>query len=305
METRANYAVVGVFVLAFMGALLAAALWFARAQIGASFAEYDVFFRDSVTGLAVGAPVRFNGIQAGRVTDIRVDPHDFHFVRVTLEVRPDIPVREDSVASMQSQGLTGVPYIEITGGRADSRPLEAAPGQRAVIASTRGGLNQAIASAPQLLDRVAQTLDRVNDVLGEANRASLNQTLGNVKRITGAVAAKSDDIGAIMDNAAVLTRDLHQTLAGLDRGIGQLTGVLAQANTTLQRVSALAESAGGVLTDVRPGVRGFSQTGFTELTQLLIEARQLVANWNRVAEQIQRDPERLLFGDRREGYRPR
>src|SRR5581483_7865543 len=103
METRANYVVVGTFVLVIIVAAFVSVLWLARQEFSQTFAYYDIYFTGAVTGLDTGAPVRLNGISIGRVTEIRLNPDNPELVRVTIEVDSKIPIKQDAVAALELQ----------------------------------------------------------------------------------------------------------------------------------------------------------------------------------------------------------
>src|ERR1700749_1889210 len=125
METKANYVAVGAFVLACVIGLVVSVLWIAGAQYSQEYAYYQTYFQGPVTGLGKGTVTRYNGIDVGRIADLEFDPTDPQKVVVTLEVRPGLNIREDSEASIESQGLTGGSYVELSGGTAKSPLLTA------------------------------------------------------------------------------------------------------------------------------------------------------------------------------------
>src|SRR5271169_1192574 len=129
MESRANYVAVGAFVLLVLAGIFVAALWLARVQFQTAYKYYETDVEGPVTGLGLGALVRLNGIEVGRVTRIEQDPKDPQLVRLIMEVRNTVEIRADSVASLETLGLTGVSYVEISGGMLNTPPLAAAPGQ--------------------------------------------------------------------------------------------------------------------------------------------------------------------------------
>src|SRR5690242_2795671 len=168
METRADYVVVGGFVIAILASLVVAVLWLARVQFNAPSNFYDVYFAGSVTGLVQGSTVRYNGIPVGRVTDIQLDSRNQQRVRVTVEVTTRTPIKTDAVASLEVQGLTGGAFVEISGGSPDAPALEREPGERyPVIASRPSGLQQVVTNAPEVLSRLITLADRFNQILGE------------------------------------------------------------------------------------------------------------------------------------------
>jgi phospholipid/cholesterol/gamma-HCH transport system substrate-binding protein len=266
-----------------------------------------------VTGLGVGAPVRLNGIDVGRVTTMALDPKDPRLVILLLQVRDNIEIHSDSVASIESQGLTGVSYVEISGGTLGSPLLVAAEGQKyPQIASRPSSLQEVFDNAPELLSRLLIIADRLEAVLDGKNRSAIAETLVNIRDTTGMLSRRSKDIdqliadaGTTMHNLADSSATLKSTLANLDRTSGKADGLIASANTTFDHATKLATDLDSLVQSSRPGLRDLTTNGTTQLTELLSEARRLVASLNRVSTGLERDPSRLLLGDRHEGYQPK
>lgn len=317
METRANYVAVGAFVLVVLIGIVVVTLWLARVEFRREFVYYDIYFTGSVTGLAQGSEVRYSGIRVGRVTEIRIDPQNLQQVRVTVELDQTVPIRADAVASLEFQGLTGTSYIEISPGSQKAPPLEVLPGQRyPVIASKPSGLERVFASAPEVLARLLDVADRLNAILSERNRTAITETLDNVRRLTGAAAERTDDLKAIIADAAVAMRDLHSALSSVDQTLvdmRRLVGEKGEARGALQAIDGAARKLDKLETDLdalvqenRPPLHDFTQRGLNELSQLIVDARSLVGELTRLTDEIERDPARFLFGGgRREGYQPR
>src|ERR1700761_9443191 len=120
METKANYVAGGGVVLICVIGLVVPILWLAGAQYSQEYDYYQTYFTGAVTGLGKGTQTRYNGIDVGRVTDLQFDPANPQRVIVTLQVQPGLNIREDSRTSIESQGLTGGSYVEISGGTKDS-----------------------------------------------------------------------------------------------------------------------------------------------------------------------------------------
>ena len=114
-----------------------------------------------------------------------------------LKVRHQIEIHADAVASVESQGLTGVSYVEISGGTLASPLLTAARGQRyPTIASRPSSLQQVFANAPELLAHLLVIANRVEAVLDDKNRAAIAETLANIRDVTGTIAHRDKDIDA-------------------------------------------------------------------------------------------------------------
>ncbi len=342
METRASYLLVGTFVLAFLAGLVVFVIWLAKFQFDTEFARYDVHFKGSVTGLSLASPVRYSGVRIGEVVEISLLPDRPDEVRVTIETDAKTPVRADTVATLELEGLTGGLAILLIGKSADAPPLEAAPGQRyPVIASEASTLQQVIEGAPELVQKVNLLLARANDLLNAENRVSLSNSLANIDSFTTTLKDHSADIGALIVNAGATMENVRKTTASLEALAANLNvnadRLVTRVDTTLVSIDGMAngiaraveDSAGdaraliGDLRDTAQSMRktsdevhaliaenreplsDFTATGLTEFTGLLIEMRDLVVALNRVTTELQRDPARFLFGDRQQGYEVR
>jgi len=288
METKANYVAVGAFVLVCMLGLVVSALWFAGAQYSQEYVYYQTYFKGPVTGLGDGTVVRFNGIDVGRVTDLNFDPNDPQRVIATLQLKPNIHIREDSVASIESEGLTGGSYVEISGGTKKSPELTAPSGQMPVIKSAPSTLQQLEQSAPQLVAKLNLVADKLNDTLSDKNRKALSDILGNLDTTTAALARRSGDIDATLTNFSKASKNIAQASA-------QMTPMLADADKSVK-------SFGRLSADADTFVRG---EALGQLTDLLRESRTMVTSLTRLSNELDRQPTKLLFGDRYKGYTPK
>jgi phospholipid/cholesterol/gamma-HCH transport system substrate-binding protein len=313
MEPRANYVAVGAFVLIVVAGIFIAGLWLARVQFQTTFNHYETDIPGPVTGLGSGALVRLNGIEVGRVTTIELDPNNPELVRVILEVRSNVEIRADAVASLESLGLTGVDYIEISGGTLNSPPLSAAPGQRyPIIASRESSLQQVFSNAPQLVSRLLVIADRAAAMLDEKNRQAIADTLANVRDTTAVfknhdqdVAQLIDDSDQTMKNLAAASATLKDTLTKLDRIPDQADALIANADETFREATKLADDLDSIAVQSKPGLRDLTTNGVDQLEGLISDARRLIVSLDRVSAQLERDPSAFLFGERRAGYSPR
>jgi phospholipid/cholesterol/gamma-HCH transport system substrate-binding protein len=249
METRAEYVLVGGFVLSLLALLVVALLWLVQAQYNAQAARYDIYFEGSVAGLDEGSTVRYNGVPIGRVSDISLDPENLDRVRVSIAISPRIVIKSDATAQIEIQGLTGGAYVEIAGSNSDAPRLVAQEGQPyPVIAAQNSQFQQVINAAPELLEKLSDLTDRLNSVTDAKNRADLAQTLDNLRQVTGVAAAHKQDIGAMLG-------DMSASLSRFD--------------------------------------------------QLLAQSQNLIAQLSRLADSLERDPTRLIYGDQQKGYTPK
>ena len=281
METKANYVAVGVFVLACVLGVVVALLWLAGTQYSQEFEYYQTNFRGPVTGLAKGTSVLYNGIGVGRVDDLQFDPNDPQNVIVILQVRPGLNLRTDSVASIESQGLTGGANVEITGGKATSPLLVPQPGQRyAIIQSKTSTFQQLEETASQLIAKLNVSANRINDLLSDQNRKNFAEILANLNTTTAALAKGSGDINATLKNLSTASARLGPVLDDADEDLAKLAKLSGDADTF------------------------FKSPALSDISDLTADMKKLVASLTRLSDELGRSPTKLLFGDRRKGYVP-
>jgi phospholipid/cholesterol/gamma-HCH transport system substrate-binding protein len=257
-------------------------------QYAQEYSYYTADFKGPVTGLGKGTVTRFNGIDVGRIADLQFNPNDPQAVIITLEMQPNLNIREDSVASIESQGLTGATYVEISGGTAKSPLLKAMPGQKYPnIHTKQSGLLQLEQSAPEVVAKLNVAASRINDLLNDDNRRAIARILANLDETTAVIARRSGDIDALHKNTNEATANLNKASAGLQ--------------PTLDQVNLTAGKFGKMADDADAFING---DGLAQLSDLIADLRRLSANLTKFSDQLNREPTTLLFGDRRKGYDP-
>ncbi|MES2473659.1 MAG: MlaD family protein [Pseudomonadota bacterium] len=289
METKANYVAVGAFVLACVIGLVVTIMWLAGAQYSQEYAYYQAYFKGPVTGLGQGTVTRYNGIEVGRITNLEFDPNDPQRVIVTLQVRPNLNIREDSVASIDSQGITGASFVEISGGTKNAPLLVAKEGQPyPVIKTKQSTFAQLAQTAPEVVAKLNVAASRINDLLNDDNRRAIANVLANLDETTQVIARRSADIDASIANA-------NKAMANLSEASNTLRPTLEQVDLTIRKYGKVADSADAFITG----------DGLAQVSNLVGEMRRLVGNLDQLSEQLNREPTKLLFGDRRKGYEPK
>jgi phospholipid/cholesterol/gamma-HCH transport system substrate-binding protein len=315
METRAHYVAVGAFVLAMLFLAFVAVVWLAGTQFTTSFARYDIYFDGPVSGLNTGARVEYNGIPVGTVSDIEIvtDKEELaresKQIRVTAEIKSNIEIKKDAAATIQTNILSGVAFILISPGKS-TELLEARKGERyPVIRSRRSTFSSLAARGPQLLDKLDLILDRVQDLLSDHNREAFTATLDNVQKLSGTLAEHS---GEIADNANGALKAAATLLTNIDNSYSSPNGLKDQVSASVGDFDKLVKGLSDTnrqldqtVKDLQPGLRNFSQHTLGDVDALVGEVRQFISGLGRLASQLERDPTRLLFGDRREGYQPK
>jgi len=289
VETRANYILIGAFSAATVLAAFLFLVWLTGFDGDAEFETYDVVFDGSVAGLSLGGDVRYNGIKVGEVTEISLGA-DPRLVRIRIEVNERTPVTVDSQARLEFQGITGVAFIEITGGTPQSAPLVAeGDNEYPVIVADRSAVQQLITSAPLVLTAANDLLVRIDRLLGE-NEGQLSATVRDVETVSGTIASNHDEIDQIIKNLATATQQIAEITEKMNGAVGEIE-VAAGA------YGALAEDARGLVIEARPALEQLSNSSVPEVDRLLRDTRRMISSVDRLVVELERNPTEFLLGD--------
>ena len=313
METRANYVAVGAFVLVVIFLAFVAVLWLGSSEYGEQAKRYYIFFRGSVAGLNKGSQVQYNGIPVGRAVDIRVDPNNLEQIQVTVEIDTSIvDIKSDAQAFLEANILNGIATIQIRGGTREASALEPEPGHKyPVIKAGRSELEEVKASLPELVADLKETAHSLNELLDKNNRLAVSDTLQNLRTITGAFVGPAKAVSDVVDNANQAVIELKSFFREVDRSYAEKGGLKDQLSQALGDADRLAKNLVDtsrqlqqVINENRPGIRNFTQNTMTQVGDLVSDMQRFVDGLSRFASEVERNPGRLLFGERHDGYRP-
>lgn len=293
-----NYAVVGAFVLVLGAVLIAGVLWLASG--GAFRQQYDRYLAiedESVAGLNLKSPVKYNGVDVGRVEKIRLDPGNPERVILLFAIERGTPIKEDTVAVLKTQGLTGIAYVELSGGTKGAPPLRATAGSEYPVIRTKPSLSARLENVlTTVLAKLDSTSANIDAILSAENRAAFTSALADIATVAHMIAARKDTIDAGMADAARTFENASRATAQvgpvIDR-IGRSADALEKMGNELARMSA---SAGSTVESVGSDVKRFTAETLPELERLLGELSVLTNSLRRLSEQTERDPRGLLFG---------
>ena len=216
METKANYVLIGAFTIVVTAVLLLFALWAAKYSSEKDWQQYAVVFNEPVTGLSEGSSVQYNGISVGTVETLRLAPEDPRRVLATLRIQADVPIKTDTRAKMSQSGITGPPFIQLTGGSPTAELLVKVDHRDVPVIRTEASALQNIA------DTANRLVARLDEVLSDENIAHVSATLASIDSLTGSLAAEREDMRDIIRNAKASSAELNATLvqahAVVDRG---------------------------------------------------------------------------------------
>lgn len=289
METRAHYVVVGAVVLVLVAAAFLFVLFLSQSQ--QDYDEYDVIFRERVSGLSVGAAVSFNGIQKGEVQDLSIAPNDPSIVIARIRVDDDTPVKTDTKAELELVGFTGLAIIQLVGGSAEEELLKNVTRGVPRIEADAGGIAQLIAGSGDIIASA-------NVLLSEENTAAFGRILANVETLTGTLAEQDEEIAASVANTAKLTENLALATEKLSKTADSLDRLLAtDAPATLEETQALMAELRAAVAENREQIRIFTDQGLAQIGPAVAEARSMFRTLDQVLREIDRDPRGYLLGE--------
>jgi len=283
MEIRANYILVGVFTLSAMLGILFGILWLSKDTKKGALDLYDINFTESVSGLSIGNPVLFSGIRVGQVEDIKISETAPGAVKVRIVVRADTPVREDSRARLEMQGLTGSSAVAISGGTAASPLVNIAPGEAGIIQSQPSPLAAVMAEAPDTFAQARVVLENLQQILSPENKEKITEILSSTARLTATLA----------DNSGTMTEVFTATKDNLNELQALLRSTTRAVDSIEKTVSALSPELKRVSSDTLPQFR-----------ILMAEMRNLVQTLSRISQKIDNNPRNFLFGNTTKEYLP-
>lgn len=248
METKANFVLIGAFTLAGLLGILGFFLWFAQVELDRQFDYYDIRF-SSVSGLGNASDVRFSGLPVGQVVDVRLSPNQDGTILVRVEVDAETPVRADSIATIEAQGVTGVSFVGIDPGSPEAPLLEPTDEQPVPeITAGRSTLQSLSEDAPRLLEESLQLVSDVGDLLGTENRDRINSIIANVESASADFAETLEGVSGISTTVNDFAEQISRFNETLNTLTGDLTDVLQTADATLTSIGELSEQGKGVLT---------------------------------------------------------
>ena len=298
METKANYVLIGAFTLIVTAFLLLFALWAAKFSSERSWQRYAVVFNEPVTGLSEGSSVQYNGISVGTVETLRLAPEDPRRVLATLRVQAEAPIKTDTRAKMSMTGITGSPFIQLTGGSPQAPRLVDQAQQEIPIIETEASALQNIA------DTANRLVARLDQVLSEKNVRHVSQTLANIESLTGSIADQRKDLREVIINARRASAQLEQTLTAANGAVGRidrelvdkLPGLVNKLDNTLSKLDSAAGGANSVINENRAAINSFANDGLSQLGPTLSELRGLTRDLRRISDRLDNGAAGYLLG---------
>lgn len=301
METKSNHVIVGAVTLLLLALLAGFIVWLSRANDGAK-KEYDIFFQQSVNGLAKGSGVSFSGVPVGQIEKIELWGPDPEFVRVRIAIDRKVPILLGTVATINGVGFTGVSEIQLDGAVKGAPPLacpaenprSACPAGVPVIPTKPGALGELLNNAPLLLERLSTLTERLTNILSDKNQASIEQILNNVESVTGQLASQGTGLQDAIREARITlkkTGDAADQIAAVAGSTSKLLDsdgrpLVADLRKTLSAANRSLAALETTMNNANPAIETLTTQTLPEVNQLARDMRDLSGSLKSVTERL-------------------
>jgi phospholipid/cholesterol/gamma-HCH transport system substrate-binding protein len=303
MERNANYLAVGSFVLlvVVMGFLFV--YWYSASIEHRLYVRYEIYFDGSVSGLSEGGPVRYLGVDVGRVVHIRIDPRAANRVQVIAEIDATTPISQRTLAQLSPQGVTGLLYIDLQqqrdadGGR---QILSGVPSERyQVIRSSHSDFDLFLSSLPALTGRLNELVDRSTRILSDRNIAGIERVIANLDKAaaelphsTGQLDGLVAELRATIDDAHRMINEIH---AATGTASGDVLAAVQKLRATSDNLERATDSIDAFVTENRALLTGFVRDGLPQIDLLLRDSRAAAQEIRELSRSLRENPSQLLY----------
>ncbi|HAT8294301.1 TPA: MCE family protein [Legionella pneumophila] len=297
MESKTNYTIAGLIVLILTAGLLSAGLWLSVGFNQKEYTSYTVYLKESVSGLSVESPVKFNGVQVGYVKEIKLNKNDPRQVELLLNIEKSTPITTSTSATLISQGITGVTYVGLSAGSSELTPLRKMPGEPyPVIPSKPSLLNQLDAVLKEVAENVGAVSEKAQLIFNEENADNVRKSLANIERITEIIADKGQTIDSSLNNLDVFVANMAKTSKQFPQLIKDLKTGISKFKSLADNMSAAGKDVSKTMIAGKNTIDQISQQAIPPAVILLRRLNAISANLEKVSNEMRQNPSVIIRG---------
>lgn len=290
MESRVNYTAVGFFVIAIGVGMIAAAFWLTTSGHSRLYRTYVVYMNEAVAGLNEQAPVKFNGVQVGYVANIALNPTNPQQVKLTLAIESITPISTSTIATLASQGITGIAYVGLKATSAEGKPLMAKPEEPyPEIKSQPSLLVELDTAIRDISTRFREISQRISNVLDSDNAQAFRETLANLRTISETLADNNERVDAAIRNADELVENLSKSSRKLPEATRHFQSAMRQ-------VDEASKSFHLTMKQTQSTVQTISQEALPSTLEMIQSIKLAAGNIEQLSGDLARDPSMLVRG---------
>ena len=289
MDTKINFFKIGLFVIAFVIALLILVFWLGKYGFEKKkFDEYSIYFKESVAGLNIGSSIKYKGFDVGSVSEIKLNPLNSEEIQVDISIKKGTPIKEDNYASLGNLGITGLKYIELKGGSNNSKLLEVNENGLRIIHSETSTLTNLVDSTTDITNELTIVLSQIKKLLNDENIKNISTTIvktqnsmANIEQFSLYLVNNEKKLDELLANISLLAKNGNKSFESIDKS----------ANTFKALSSEL-------LAEVKKGsfdVNNMSKESFDKLNKVLNSLDGTLLQTQNLIDNLNQSPSDILF----------
>lgn len=297
MESKVNYTVVGIFVVVLGFAVIAGGLWLTRGRQTANYNTYITIMHESVSGLSVQAPVKFNGVTVGYVKSIALNYKNPQQVILFLNIEAGTPVTTSTVATLLAQGITGITYVGLKATSAKAPQLKAAPGDKfPIIKSTPSLLVQLDRALRDITKNMSDISNSFKRVFDEQNTLAIKNSLQSIQSFTKTLADNSQNINESIQSAKVLLKNGAEASKQFPSVMKKLQATLDDAQAMTERITEASQQVEQTMQNGNSAIQTLNQQALPSAVTLINKLDNVAGNLQKLSAELQRNPSIIVRG---------
>ncbi len=297
MDTKVNYTIVGLFVLVLAALLVVLFLWLTSFKHREVYDTYVVYMHEEVSGLGLQSPVRYNGVKVGYVDSIQLNSKDPQQVKLVLKIKQGTPVTTTTIATLMSEGITGIDYVGLKALTSQAPPLTSKPGEKYPVIPSEPSLLLKLSTALQEVTKTIKDLsDNIGKVFDEENQKSIRASLKNIAKVTQTLSDNSKNINESILSMKKMLKNGAQASDRLPDAMGQLQTTLTSIQNMANKFSEAGQSVELTVQDTRGAMQSVSQQLIPSAQQLMDQLNTVGANLQQLSNELTRNPSILVRG---------
>jgi phospholipid/cholesterol/gamma-HCH transport system substrate-binding protein len=301
MEKRLNYILVGVFVITLTIGLFTFLFWLAK--YGDKSVKHDYYktsFQESVSGLNVESLVKLNGVEIGRVKDISISKENSEDVDVVLAIKEGTPIKVDTIASLGSIGITGLKYIELSGGSNESKMLATTKENIANIRSKKSAISAIVDGGESITVKLENSLDKVSQLLSEKNIDNISHTLNDLSQTMSYINANKERLEKLYVQIYDFLEHTKKFESSIEPSINKLGVMSDKAGAAADGVKTLVDAMKQELDNGQYSMGEIVEENLEVLNETAHSLNKLSLKLEKSIEELKESPSDLLYKSKKD-----
>ena len=289
MDTKINFFKIGLFVIVLIVSLLFVVFWLGKFGFEKKkFDEYTIYFKESVSGLNIGSPIKYKGFEVGNVGEIKLNPNNSEEIQIDITIKKGTPIKEDNYAVLGNLGITGLKYIELKGGSNNSNLLKEDENGFKIISSKTSDLTTLVDSTTDLTNELTLVLAQMKKLLADENIKTISQILdktqnsmSNVEQFSNYLVSNEKKLDELLKNINILTKNGNKSFESIDKS-----------------ADSFKELSSEILLEIRKGsfdIKDMSKESFDKLNSVLNNLDSTLLQTQILIDNLNQSPSDILF----------